>query len=66
LLIETPYRNPALLASLLQTLGPNTRLATASGLGMPGQICRSANITPWRSSGWECDKRTPTVFAIGL
>ena len=65
LLIETPYRNPALLASLLQTLGPNTRLATASGLGMPGQMCRSANVKTWRSSGWECDKRTPTVFAIG-
>ena len=65
LLIETPYRNPALLASLLQTLAPETRLATASGLGMPGEICRSASVTTWRAKGWECDKSTPTVFAIG-
>jgi 16S rRNA (cytidine1402-2'-O)-methyltransferase len=65
LLIETPYRNPALLASLLQTLGPETRLATASGLGMPGEICRSASVKTWRAKAWECDKSTPTVFAIG-
>ena len=65
LLIETPYRNPALLASLLQTLGPETRLATASGLGMPGETCRSASVKTWRAKSWECDKSTPTVFAIG-
>ncbi len=65
LLIETPYRNPVLLASLLQTLAPQTRLATASGLGMPGERCRSASVKIWRERGWECDKNTPTVFAIG-
>jgi len=65
LLIETPYRNPVLLASLLQTLAPQTRLATASGLGMPGERCRSASVKIWRERGWECEKNTPTVFAIG-
>lgn len=65
LLIETPYRNPALLASLLSTLAPHTRLATASGLGLPAECCRSASVKTWRERGWECDKNTPTVFAIG-
>lgn len=65
LLIETPYRNPALLASLLDTLSAHTRLATASGLGTPAQRCRSASVKTWREHGWECDKNTPTVFAIG-
>jgi len=65
LLIETPYRNTALLQTLLQTLQQNTRLATASGLTLDSAQCRSDMIKQWKSKPWTLDNATPTVFAIG-
>ena len=65
LLIETPYRNPALLQTLLQSLQGTTRLATASGLTLASAECRSASVSQWKQKGWQLDKNTPTVFAIG-
>ena len=65
LFIETPYRNTALLQSLLQTLQPNTRLATASGLTLEHASSRSQTVQVWKSNGWALDNATPTVFALG-
>ncbi len=65
LFIETPYRNPALLATLLQTLQPSTRLATASGLTLDTAVNYSADVSTWKQRGWALDKAAPTVFAIG-
>ena len=65
ILIETPYRNTALLQTLLQTLQPSTRLATASGLTMPQSVCRSALVKLWKSNGWGLDNASPTVFMLG-
>jgi len=65
LFIETPYRNQALLATLLQTLQPGTRLATSSGLTLPSATHYSGDVKTWRSKGWALDNATPTVFALG-
>ena len=65
LLIETPYRNTALLESLLQTLQGHTRLATSSGLTLESSQCRSALVKAWKQNGWTLDNHTPAVFAIG-
>jgi 16S rRNA (cytidine1402-2'-O)-methyltransferase len=65
LFIETPYRNQALLATLLQTLQASTRLATSSGLTLPGATHHSGDIKTWKAKGWALDNATPTVFAIG-
>lgn len=65
IVIETPYRNSALLDALLQTLQPRTRLATASGLSLPSAQCRSATVQQWRQHGWTLDNATPTVFCFG-
>ncbi len=65
LFIETPYRNQALLATLLQTLQASTRLATSSGLTLPGATNHSGDIKTWKAKGWALDNATPTVFAIG-
>jgi len=65
LFIETPYRNRALLATLLQTLQPSTRLATSSGLTLPYASNRSADVKTWKTRDWALDNATPTVFAIG-
>jgi len=65
LFIETPYRNQALLATLLQTLQSSTRLATSSGLTLPGATHYSGDIKTWKTKAWALDNATPTVFAIG-
>ena len=63
--IETPYRNEAMLRSLLQTLQHNTRLAVCSGLTLARARCHSANIKSWKQFPSPLDNDTPAVFAIG-
>lgn len=65
LFIETPYRNAAMLQTLLQSLQHNTRLATASGLTLERAACHSGLVKGWKHSPWTLDNATPTVFAIG-
>ena len=65
LLIETPYRNTALLQALLQTLQHNTRLATASGLTLAQASCHSDVVKNWKNKPWTLENNQPTVFAIG-
>lgn len=65
LFIETPYRNVAMLQTLLQCLQKNTRLATASGLTLDHEACHSALVKDWKHASWSVDNNTPTVFAIG-
>lgn len=65
LFIETPYRNTALLQSLLTGLRPGTVLATASGLTLDSASVRSASVQDWRSKAWTVEQDVPTVFAIG-
>lgn len=63
--IETPYRNPALLAALVQTLQPNTRLAVCAGLTLPQAQLHSQPVRAWRSSPTELPSNLPAVFVIG-
>ena len=63
--IETPYRNPALLAALLQHLQPNTRLSISSGLTLESARTQSRLVKQWKPLNVELDNRTPMVFAIG-
>lgn len=65
LFIETPYRNVAMLQTLLQCLQQQTRLATASGLTLNHEACHSGIVKHWRRTSWSVDNDTPTVFAIG-
>ncbi|MEG0921024.1 MAG: SAM-dependent methyltransferase [Comamonas sp.] len=63
--IETPYRNPALLQALMQTLQPNTRLAISSGLTLSDAQTQSRLVKQWKPLNTTLDNRTPMVFAIG-
>lgn len=65
LFIEVPYRNSAMLQTLLQALAPATRLAVSSALTLPGCSTHSASIAVWRTAPWQLDNSTPAVFAIG-
>jgi 16S rRNA (cytidine1402-2'-O)-methyltransferase len=67
MMIETPYRNAALLQALLHVLHPHTRLAVGSGLGLPRQCSRSALVSEWkaRSLARELPLDLPAVFLLG-
>jgi len=64
LLIETPYRNAALLAALAEALAPSTRLAVACGLTLPNGWVRSAPVAQWRIGGVEMPGDLPAVFML--
>ena len=61
--IETPYRNDALLAALLESCAPDTRLCVAADLTLPGETIRSASVADWRRSRIALGKR-PAVFLL--
>ena len=63
--IETPYRNPAMMGALLQTLQAQTRLAIASGLTLANASIQSRTVAAWKKSPTGPDAQTPAVFAIG-
>ncbi|MFM6986654.1 MAG: SAM-dependent methyltransferase [Hydrogenophaga sp.] len=67
ILIETPYRNAALLQALLGSLQGHTRLAVSAGLTLPQQCTRSGLVSDWKrrtlADGLPLD--LPAVFLIG-
>lgn len=67
ILIETPYRNAALLQGLLQTLQPHTRLAMACALTLPQQVVRSALVSEWKQKALKqhLPMDGPAVFLLG-
>ena len=65
ILIETPYRNAALMTALLASLKDSTRLAVCSGLTLAQMHIHSLRVTDWRQVRTKLDKHTPVVFAFG-
>ncbi len=63
IIIETPYRNDSLLADMLQTLAPRTRLCIAADITLPSQFIRTDSIAGWRGHVPVIGKR-PCVFII--
>lgn len=61
--IETPYRNDSLLAEMLSTLSPDTRLCLAADLTLPTQYIMTKTIAQWRRQPVTIGKR-PCVFII--
>jgi 16S rRNA (cytidine1402-2'-O)-methyltransferase len=67
ILIETPYRNAALLQAMLQTLKAETQLALSCGIHLPLHTTRSASVANWKKQGLaqHLPLSLPTVFLIG-
>ena len=65
LFIETPYRNPALLQALLQTLQGHTRLALSCGLTLASGWSYSALVSQWKKQKPSAPLDLPTVFCLG-
>lgn len=65
IVIETPYRNAALLAAMTATLAPATHLAVSCGLTLAGGWSRSDSIAGWRSQPLAAmPDRRPAVFSL--
>jgi 16S rRNA (cytidine1402-2'-O)-methyltransferase len=64
LMIETPYRNEALMAAMLETLAPGTRLSVSAGLTTAAAFTRSAAVLDWRRRPSPLPDKVPAVFAL--
>lgn len=62
--IETPYRNPALLAALVAQLQPTTLLSVSIGLTLASESTRSDPVARWRSSPGTVPADLPAVFSF--
>lgn len=63
MVIETPYRNAALLNALLQTLQPTTRLAVSLSLTTPHEWTRSAPVGEWRARPCTLPGDQPAIYS---
>jgi len=63
-MIETPYRNAALLGALLAQLQPSTMLAVSVGLTLVGESTRSDRIERWRTGPATLPADVPAVFSL--
>ena len=61
--IETPYRNDTLLADVIQTCKPGTRLAIAADLTAPTEWIRMDRVEGWRAKPVTLGKR-PAIFLL--
>lgn len=61
--IETPYRNDALLGTLLEACKPQTKLCIAADLTLPGESIRTLHIDAWRRAKAVIGRR-PAVFLL--
>ncbi|MBK6850128.1 MAG: SAM-dependent methyltransferase [Burkholderiales bacterium] len=64
LFIETPYRNSAMLDTLLASLAPQTSLSVSCGLTTPQGWTRTATVAGWRKQSVVMPNDLPAVFAL--
>jgi 16S rRNA (cytidine1402-2'-O)-methyltransferase len=64
LMIETPYRNEALLGALLATLQPATRLSVSCGLTLANGFTRTDTVQAWKARPTALRADVPAVFAL--
>ena len=64
LMIETPYRNAALLAALLAHLQAATRLSVSCGLTLAEGFTRSDTVAAWKARSATLPADVPVVFSL--
>ena len=62
--IETPYRNSALAAALIESAAPTTRLSISLALTLPEGWSRTATVAAWRTHPPRLSERLPAVFLL--
>lgn len=63
IVIETPYRNEVLLAAVMETCAPRTKLCVAADLTLPGESVTTRTIHDWRRAKAAIGRR-PAVFLL--
>lgn len=63
IVIETPYRNDAFFADLLQACRPSTRICVAADITLPDAFIRTRTVSEWKKDNLIIGKR-PCVFLI--
>ena len=64
LMIETPYRNEALLSALLTHLRADTLLSVSCGLTLPQAWTRTRTIAEWKTAAIRMPADIPAVFSL--
>jgi 16S rRNA (cytidine1402-2'-O)-methyltransferase len=64
LMIETPYRNAALLAALLAHLQATTRLSVSCGLTLAAGFTRTDTVLRWKAAPSQLPADVPAVFSL--
>jgi 16S rRNA (cytidine1402-2'-O)-methyltransferase len=64
LMIETPYRNEALLTALLAHLQPATRLSVSCGLTLTSGFTRTDTAQAWKARATALPADVPAVFSL--
>jgi 16S rRNA (cytidine1402-2'-O)-methyltransferase len=68
--IETPYRNATLLADMIATLQPTSRLACSLGLTLPSAKTVSLLVKDWRAKKEIAESllanKLPAIFSFGV
>lgn len=63
IIIETPYRNDAMLADMLEVFKDTTRICVAADITLPSQFIRTKTAAGWKKAPVTIGKR-PCVFVI--
>lgn len=61
--IETPYRNDAMMADLIQNCNPSTRICVAADITLETAYIRTRTVEGWKKAGVSIGKR-PCVFVM--
>ena len=48
--IETPYRNAAMIETMLQSLHTNTHMCVAADLSLPSEWVKSQTVGAWQTA----------------
>jgi len=64
LFIETPYRNAALLAALVQALRPDTRICVAADLTLASESVETRAARDWRGREFALYAKRPAIFLL--
>jgi 16S rRNA (cytidine1402-2'-O)-methyltransferase len=64
LFIETPYRNVAMLATLVQALAPATRVCVAVELTLPTESVTTRPVHEWRGVDFATYAKRPAIFLL--
>jgi len=64
LFIETPYRNESLLASIVATCKPSTRLCVAADLTLATESVESRAVVEWKGRNHTRYAKRPAIFVL--